>query len=185
MPMSLNSIFTLLIFFLFSLSVFGQDETTEPKTEEKYSLADHLVYGGNIGLSFGNVTNVGISPLVGYKVTERFVPGIGASYNYIKIRYNGYPTQSTNIYGGSVFANYFVLENVFAHAEYEVLNGEWEPYYKPGERFNLSSFLIGGGYRESLGGIASYVLVLYNVTQSYDSPYSSPLIIRVGMALGM
>jgi hypothetical protein len=182
--MQLNRFFSLLIFSLFPLFIYAQDEAPVEKTPEPYSFKDHLVYGGNVGLSFGNVTDVGISPMVGYKVTDKFIPGVGASYNYIKIHYRGYPTQSTNIYGGSVFANYFVLENIFAHAEYEVLNGEWEPYYRPGERFNLSSFLVGGGYRESLGGLSTYVMVLYNVTQSSDSPYSSPLVIRVGLAMG-
>jgi hypothetical protein len=183
MPMQPKSFFALLIFSFFPLLAFGQDELTADTTKP-YSLSDHLVYGGNIGLSFGNVTNIGISPMVGYKVTERFIPGIGISYDYIKIHYNGYPDQSAHIYGGSVFANYFIFDNVFARAEYEVLNGEWDPWFRPGVRYNLSSVLLGGGYRESFGGLSSYVLVLYNVTQSYDSPYSSPLIIRVGFGAG-
>jgi len=185
MPMLTKPFFVLLVAALFPLFVYSQNEVQTDKSEEGYSLSDHLIYGGNVGLSFGNVTNIGISPLVGYKVSDRFTPGVGLSYDYIKIHYRGYPTQTSNIYGGSLFANYFILDNIFAHAEYEVLNGEWEPYYKPGERFNLSSVLLGGGYRENYGGLSSYVLVLYNVTQAYDSPYSSPLIIRVGMAVGM
>lgn len=179
-----NKLFAFVLLTLLPLFAFAQDQESSGKTKEPYSLSDHLVYGGNVQLGFGNVTNIGIAPMVGYKVTDRFIPGIGLSYNYIKIRYRGYPTQSANIYGGSVFANYFVLDNIFAHAEYEVLNGEWEPYYQPGQRFNLSSFLVGGGYRESFGGLSSYVMVLYNVTQSSDSPYSNPLVIRVGMAMG-
>jgi hypothetical protein len=183
--MKLKSIFISILIAGLPFLSLAQDDNQTSDEEKAYSLSDHLVYGGNLGLSFGNLTNIGISPMVGYKVTDRFIPGVGGSYNYIKIKYPGYPTQTAQIYGGCVFAKYFITENIFAHAEYEVLNGEWDPWFRPGVRYNLSSVLVGGGYRESFGGLSSYVLLLYNVTQGPDSPYPSPLIIRVGMAVGL
>ncbi len=175
----------LLISLTFPILIHSQDRNGTNKNEDPYSLSDHLVYGGNLGLSLGNFTNVGIAPLVGYKVTNRFIPGISASYDYVKIHYTGYPTQTSQTYGGSLWTNYFVLDNIFAHAEYEVLNGEWDPHYKPGVRYNQSSMLLGAGYRENFGGLSSYVMVLYDVTESPDSPYPIPFIIRVGFAEGL
>ena len=66
-----------------------------------------------------------------------------------------------------------------------MLNGEWNPYFRPGYRYYLNSLLIGAGYQENLGKMSSYILVLYNVTKDEDSPYTSPLIIRVGLGFGM
>ena len=172
-------------FLLFSTTtVVAQVQTAAEKKLIPNNFKDHLVYGGNMGLSFGNVTSIGISPIVGYKVTPKFIPGIGASYNYIKFNYVNYPSESTHILGGSIWARSYVFENVFADAEYEVLNGEWDPYYRPGVRYNLNSGLVGGGYQQGFGGLSSYVIVLYNVTQGPDSPYASPLIIRVGIGIG-
>lgn len=187
--MAMNTTFRLLFLYLIFLPLFsiGQDQIPEPIVEKKLpvTFADHLVYGGNMGLSFGNVTNISISPMVGYKVTDRFIPGVGATYNYLKFKYYGYAPEVVHIYGGSVWARYYALENIFAHAEYEMLNGEWDPYVRPGYRYYLNSVLLGGGYRESFGGLSSYILVLYNVTFDEDSPYNSPLIIRVGFGIGM
>ncbi|HET6992735.1 MAG TPA: hypothetical protein VFJ43_15480 [Bacteroidia bacterium] len=179
------------LFFLLPFRIFGQEETplrneTPVKTTKgPYSLTEHLVYAGNMGLSFGNVTSIGISPMIGYKVTPKFIPGVGATYNYLKFNYGpSFPSESINIYGGSIWARYYVFDNIFADGEYEVLNSEWDPYFRPGVRYNLSSCLLGGGYQEGFGGLSSYVLVLYNVTQAADSPYASPLIIRVGVGFG-
>ncbi len=161
------------------------NEFAQPKTKPPYSLTDHLVYGGNIGLNFGNVTSISVSPMVGYKVTDKFTPGIGLTYNYLRFNYPGYITESTHIYGGSLWARYYILDNIFLHGEYESLNGEWDPYVRPNYRYYLNSALIGGGYRESIGGFSSYVLVLYNVTYSEDSPYANPLVLRVGFGFGL
>jgi hypothetical protein len=183
----------ILVFLLLPSGVFAQDDIPQTFPRDKpvsntlppYSLKEHLVYAGNLGLSFGNVTSIGISPMVGYKVTDKFIPGIGGTYNYVRFDFgSNYPTESINIYGGSLWARYYFLENVFADGEYEVLNGEWDPYIQPGIRYNLNSCLVGGGYQESVGGLSSYVLVLYNVTQDASSPYASPLIIRVGLGMG-
>lgn len=155
------------------------------KTLPPYSLKDHLVYGGNIGLNFGNVTSINISPMVGYKVTDKFTPGIGITYNYIRFNYQGYRSEAIHIYGGSIWARYALFENIFLHGEYEALNGEWDPYVRPGFRYNLNSLLVGAGYRQSFGNLASYVLLLYNITYTEDSPYPNPLILRVGFGFGM
>lgn len=179
-------IFSCLLFLIPAFSVAQDDATpAHGNTLPPYSLSDHLVYGGNLGLSFGNITNISVSPLVGYKVTDKFIPGVGFTYNYLKFNYPGYSEESINIYGGSIWARYYVLDNIFLHGEYEALNGEWDPYFRPGYRYYLNSLLVGGGYRESFGNLSSYILVLYNVTYNEDSPYPSPLIIRAGFGFGL
>jgi hypothetical protein len=178
-------VFWCLLIFIPAFSFAQDDIPPRENTLPPYSLKDHLVYGGNLGLSFGSVTNISVSPLVGYKVTDKFIPGIGLTYNYLKFNYPGYSEKGINIYGGSIWSRYYILDNVFLHGEYESLNGEWDPYFRPGYRYYLNSLLVGGGYREDFGGLSSYILVLYNVTYNEDSPYPSPLIIRAGFGFGL
>ena len=37
------------------------------------SLSDRMFFGGNFGLQFGNPTLIDISPLVGFRMTERLL----------------------------------------------------------------------------------------------------------------
>ena len=198
----------MLLIFIFSFLFFGtiyafaQTDTTDSVTEQlllseekngsedsekqdKPSFRDRLFFGGNFGLQFGNVTNIDISPLVGYKITPRFSAGIGLTYQYI--RFNNYD-YNTSVYGGRVFSRFIVTgpsapTNIFIHAEYETLNGDV---------FNANTQLIekawvpaafgGLGFIQSIGGRAAFGLtVLYNLLYDPDrSFYGSPWVVRAG-----
>ena len=55
-------------------------------------------------------------------------------------------------------------------------------YPKDMRQFN--SFLVGGGYRQQIGGNAAMnLMVLWNLNDTYDSPYTNP-IIRIGFSAG-
>ncbi len=147
--------------------------------EEKTDFADRLFYAGGFGAQFGSLTYVEASPMIGIGITESIRAGVGFTYMYFQDRVFEY---TTNIYGGRVFGQADIYEGFFAHIEYEVLNGEFE---YAGERTNLNSFLIGGGYRTSFGDrFFGSATLLYNLTEEIYSPYSNP-IIRVGIGYGL
>ena len=169
--------YILLICLLFPVFSFAQEEDNTARKR----FSERIFFGGNIGLQFGTVTFIDISPLVGYQLTEKFSAGIGATYQFYRYR-DRFNDFSTNIYGGRVFSKYNILENIFAHAEYEVLNLEAFDLEK---RLNVTSILLGGGYRQRLGG-RTYLnlLVLWNINESAYSPYRNP-IIRGGISIGL
>lgn len=175
--------------FIFSVAFAQAQDTTDfynpteaKKSEPKppYNLREHIFTGGNFGLQFGTITLVDLSPLIGYKITPKFSAALGVTYTYLKDnRYN--PAYSTNIYGARVIGRYFILENLFAHAEYEALNGEWI-YNK---RFTIYNVLAGGGYRQSITDHLFFdALLLWNFNKSIYSPYQNP-IIRIGFNIGL
>ena len=135
--------------------------------------------GGSLGLQFGTVTVIHLSPLIGYRFTEKITAGIGFTYQYYRYRTYYF---TTSIYGGRVFARYIITDNLFAHVEYEVLN--IETYDNLENRTNVESFLAGGGYRQKIG-INSYfnLLVLWDFIRHPYSPYINP-IIRAGVSIG-
>ena len=126
-----------------------------------------------------------ISTIVGYKLTDRLVPGIGFTYRYMSWRIPGYQPVRANFYGASVWTRFYVIPQIFAHVEYEALNGEWSPYSRPGYRYFLATPFVGGGYSQGNGLMSSYIMLLYIVNYSYDSPYGSPLVLRVGVTFGI
>lgn len=175
-------------FLLFLIQLNAQsDSLNHSRMRDNFSLRDKLVWGGNVGLQFGSQSLIDVSPIAGYKLTERLVPGVGITYRHISWRQPGYQPVRANFYGGSAWLRYYVIPQIFAHAEYEALNGEWEPYMRPGHRYFLTTPFLGLGYSQGAGngGLASYIMLLYILNYSYDSPYGSPFVFRVGFTFGI
>jgi len=180
--------------FLLSLSaLYFSPASAQKNTESKF------YFGGNLGLMFGTYTVIDISPLVGYKVTEKFHAGAGLTYTYFKYKEDG-PVNgssfsySTSIYGGSIFTRYFLAENLFLHAEDEMLSLELSDMIQYlNHRFVmkrqwLNSVLLGGGYRYGFGydGPSVSISVLFRVNHEWEDfyPYQNP-IIRIGLGFGL
>ncbi len=175
-----------LLLVLFISSCFLESSAQPPLEGEKFW--DKVYFGGNFGLQFGDQTVVDVNPLIGYRVTEKLSVGITATYIYYKFRDPYYTSlsYSSNIYGGSIFARYFLLENIFAHVEGELLNLEVpNPILRRNVREDIFGFYVGGGYRQPLGDRSSLnILLLYNLNDNANSPYQNP-IIRIGFGFGI
>ena len=76
---------SLVLGLFISNNLFAQDDSTTTKPpKERKPFKDRIYFGGNLGLQFGNQTYIDISPLIGYKVTEKFSAGFGVTYIYYK-----------------------------------------------------------------------------------------------------
>jgi len=170
-------------------NVYSQDDQTDKQTPIKSSFFNNVFTGGNLGIQFGTQTIIEISPIVGYRITNRITTGLGVSYRYYRLNDNNYIFKTT-IYGGSIFARYYILDNIFIHGEYEVLNLE-TAFFDPNSlihkksRFWIGSMLGGGGYRQAIGA-KSFInlMVLYNFNETPFSPYHNP-VIKIGIDLGL
>jgi hypothetical protein len=169
----------------------------QPYKPSKFS--DRVFFGGNFGLQFGDMTLVDVSPMAGYRFTDKIAAGLSISYKYYDYKvYNpnstSYSNMKSNIYGAGIFGRYYFVENLFAHAEYEYLFYTYEGfrpnsvgggYTKTKETVDFPGLFLGGGYRQPIGGRTSFtVTILYNVMESQYSPYSNP-IIRAGFNVGL
>ena len=181
---------TFILTLLLSHFTYGQEpvfirEKPSSTPSNKMALRDRIFISPDLGLQFGTVTLVMLAPKVGYRFTEKFSAGLGGTYAYIKDKsYPGY-TFETNTYGGSIFAQYQIFENIRAYTEYEILNIElYDPYYNISYRENIPSLLVGGGYSQPLGGNSSFVVMaLYNLLDGPKSIYTNP-VIRIGFNIG-
>ena len=166
--------------FLVCLTANSQ-QTTDPATPI-IPLKDKIFFGGNFGLQFGTMSIIEASPLIGYKITDKLAVGVGITYIYYRLKMDN-SIFSTNVYGGRIFARYYILENIFAHAEYEVLN--LERYDMVTNRTNVESLFVGGGYRMKVGERSYFsIMALWNLKDNYYSPYSNP-VIRAGFTVGI
>lgn len=173
---------------------------------------DRLIIGGwgVFGIGSG-VTNIGITPILGYRITDNFSAGIGFGYQYFRFKNYfvyateidsfGYPVSfdtanlNAHFYSPSVWMRYLIWNNIFAHTEYEQNISTYREYYNntlanpPYETRKITvsvpSLLLGGGIRQPVGRRSSIVaMVLYDVIQDERSPYYQTVAIRLGFNFG-
>jgi hypothetical protein len=163
--------------------VFG-DNTSNNSSVKKSSNGfdwDRVTVGGGLGLTFGTVTYVEVSPTLGYFITDNFLAGIGANYTYYEEKQYNF---KMSMYGGRVFTEY-LFDNlpVLAHAELELIN--IESY--DNERINIINPYIGGGIKQKFGDNSYFfILVLWNLNETKESYFLQPNpIIRGGIAIGL
>jgi hypothetical protein len=183
MRKNFSTTFFLLVLIALSTNAKAQDSSMFRKHPPKERFLDKVFIGGNLGLQFGTVTFAEISPLVGYRITDKISAGVGITYQYYHYQ-DKYYNLETNVYGGRIFGRYFFTDYLFGHAEYEYLNLEAFDFY-PRRRVDVESFLAGGGYIQRFGRNSGIVvMILYNFTESAYTPYANP-IIRIGLNIGL
>lgn len=173
-------------FLLMGFLAFGQEQEDDDGTEPRQSgsFFDKTFVGGNFALQFGNITFIDVSPIVGYRITDRFSAGPGITYRYLKFR----NFEGSSTYGGSVFARHIIGSQFFAQTQYESLNTEY--LTEINQELQLirgwvPGFFLGGGIFQPLGKRGAVTIAaMYNLM--YDnvrSPYGSPWVFNVGFNL--
>ncbi len=189
----------------------GRTPANRKKPPEKHGFdPQKLVYGGGIGLGFGDITSVAVSPVVGYRFTENFLAGVGLGFQYLRVKdyfqvynsinaeYEYYPLKSTFFYP-SVWARYLVYRNFFVHGEFEYDLQNFTAYRTDSDpnsssygspvsyklKYNSTALLLGAGIRQPISERSSLVVMaLYDVIQDKYSPYLNRIDFRIGFNVG-
>lgn len=180
-----------LIFVLSVLTVTAFSQSKYKNNSlEGVPLKERIVVGGGLGLQFGSqVDMLSISPMVGYRLTEKLTMGTGFTYRYTKYKYYN-PSIKLIDYGVNPFARYVIFNGIFLHAEYEYLSYEFPETPTTSKRDGFNSFMAGGGFVKPIGDKAAfYMMALYNfsyqnVQTGVYTPYPNPLILRAGITVG-
>ena len=192
----MNKIVALILFsFLaYTPALFAQDPIVikeegargdldiEPDVSE-LSFRERLHFGGGIsGLSFGNPTSIGISPMVGYLLAKNTILGLGMTYQYYSISYQGFKATS-NLLGERIFVRQQIpalsalIGQGYLTAQLENFNN-----MSPGTTGGYSNpFLVGIGIGSRIGINLSLMYDLnYSETSGKQSPYGSAFVVQVG-----
>ncbi|NOX47967.1 MAG: hypothetical protein GXO89_13415 [Chlorobi bacterium] len=182
------------VMMLLGLAAIAQDTIVEPvqpqpkekkQKKQKQPIGQKMYFGGNLGLTFGTYTRIGLYPLVGYKFNPKFSGGVKVLYEYVKDNYYTPAYESSN-YGGSLFTRYRILPSMYLHAEYEMVSFELFGINGEKSREWVPFLYLGGGYSQNLGGNAWLNFqVLFDVLQDSRSPYRQwEPIFSVGVGVG-
>ncbi|MCK3684400.1 hypothetical protein [Maribellus sp. YY47] len=153
---------------------FGQNYTSAQKRgegqSEDYS-PSKVYYGGGLNLTFGSITEVGISPLVGYKATPQFSVGSQLTYQYFRYDRAGYDYSATN-YGGSLFSRYRFVPQLYGHVEFSMMNYEFQSVYTGSNRDWVPFLFVGGGFSQPISkNTWINAQLLFDVIQDENSPF--------------
>lgn len=216
-----KTLFTIFSAILFATVATGQEEVYSSSgrplnrseknvKSEKVVDPDRFIIGGwgvfGIGSGF---TNVGVTPIFGYKITENFAAGIGFGYQYIHVKnYNSviidpntgaeeFRSLNAHLYSPSIWARHIIWNNIFAQVEYEhnIANQRYFtndftkyntlPIIKMKETLTVPCLLVGGGLRQPISDRTSLVLmILYDILQDKNSPYRNTIALRFGVNVG-
>ena len=152
------------------------------------SLSDKLFIYSGFGLNFGSYNGYSqfffsISPAVGYRLTDRIAIGPGISYAYSKYSFPANnPDINTSNIGVKVFGQARVVDQFYAHLEYELTRAQLlavdnNGYLTGGTVSKLyETPLAGVAYRQQFSDRAAVdALLLYNFNGGFNSLYSNPV----------
>lgn len=172
----MQKIFILMLIFQISSCIFAQ----------KLEQYEKWFIGWNTGLQVGPVINLSASIHVGHYVAKKISLGIGTLYNYYNdARFSN--MLELHIWGAKTFARFDIIDELFIHLEYEYLTYKTDIFNPMNvlERIQCHNVLIGGGYKilfSSEQKDCTYVMLLYNINDTFKTPYSNP-VFRVGFEI--
>ncbi len=197
-------IWIFIIFLASSMMLKAQSSNVDAAFDQG-GFFNQLWLGGNVILGYSGGSGdsyfqFGLTPMVGYKLTENFSVGPRLGFTYTNIKgtaadENGeLSNRAANLteYTGGIFARYKFFEQFFVHLEGEYRSAEL-PFGRSGflaydsDKGEVLTYrdtefnpIIGAGYNSSGGGLWGYeILVLYRTNIAEDDP-RSPFDIRVG-----
>jgi hypothetical protein len=144
------------------------------------------------GILFQNNNNkffcLDLAPQVYYKITTRFDAGMGLIYRFNYDFKKSSTVPGNDLYGYKMFADFRFYKSFYFRAEGERVFKQQPTATNPDITFSRwTNTLLGGIGKEFLISrkIQGNSLVLYNVLEKYDNPYSSKVLIRIGFNLSL
>ncbi len=160
-----------------------QDEVIKLKDDTKKGL---FYLAPDVSLMLGTITQIRVSPAIGYHITDRFSIAVGGSYEFYKTNFRGLTNYQTHIWGVRSFARFDLIKDlgkvlplhdmgIFAHLEYEGLMLDSD-YFRPiyDGMYWSENVLLGAGIIQKAGPkVAITFMILWDIyanTSVYNGP---------------
>lgn len=166
------------------LDYYSEGEKRAPQ-EERF--IDNLWFGGGVQLGYQannavSLFTIGLSPMVGYKVTPNvsFGPRISVNYNAFRCEANDVKSNYMTWEAG-LFGRLKVFNQFFVHGEYSLENRRLIFQCAEPTKQIRSMPYLGVGYTSGFpGGAGSEILLLFRLRRDGDAIIEPPYVIRAG-----
>lgn len=180
-----NTIIVLLLNFTFIISAaYGSDNiypTDKPELKLRSSgnaaKMSRIYIGGDIGATFGDYSEIRISPLVGYNFSKYVSGGVKFVYRHswekvIPQFGNEYSVQSDAI-GGNVYLQYFPVPEFYLKSEYSYQNYKQSTTQNTSETRGVPFLFLGAGYSKLISNNLYFNAgIKVDVLNNTNSPFS-------------
>jgi len=154
---------------------------------------ENLRFGGNFGLRFGGITFIDVSPTVGYQFTNRFLAGVGVTYNFYRERFyiNNVRQEFTmHVIGGTTFGQFSVVQipalHIFLRVEYSLLNQRVDFFGQYQRRDWVHYPMVGGGILLPFGRSGGVTMqLMWDLLENENTIFGRNPIIRMGFMIGL
>jgi len=161
----------------------------EAKAPEPTGFKSKLWYGGGVNIGFGafngfSSLNLGLSPMIGYKIAKPLSVGPRLAYDFTSLKQRGFPSINLHSFDVGAFMRYRVFMGLFFQGE---ISNQWYQdidYFITGEKIGLQRFnqRLGAGWNfGDPGGAGSEISILYNFKVANDlNTAQNPIEYRFG-----
>ncbi len=175
----MKNLLAALLFISFSTTLLAQEMPEEDGYRSGFR-RENMFFGTSLNLSLGNrFFNIGLNPELGYSLNKWVDAGIALNVNYFSQNATDFSsTRFRNFnYGGGPFlriwpVNFLHLQvqpefNWINSSQKDMISGNTTKF-----KYNAESLLVGIGYgNRVIGGQYSYVTLMIDVLQNFNSPY--------------
>ncbi len=154
---------------------------------ENLSFWERIKLGGNLRVSqISKSLDIDFSPSIAFMINKKLSTGtefvIRSQFREDKRWYKSF---GSDTYGGRLFADYFVINSFFAHAEYEQIFKPTIPQLETPNRQMVPGVLAGIGRTFDLGKkVKGKIIVQYNfIYDETRAVYPGPWVVRFGLEI--
>ncbi len=143
------------------LTILCAISQTPIASTQKSDFWQRVQFGGGLGLTFGEFTNISIAPQAIYNVNQFVSVGAGVQYNYLKNR----DIFKASMFGGSVIGLFNPIPSVQLSAEIEQLRVDRTTLFTTPnikDQFWNTAAFVGAGYRIGNVSIGGRYNLLFN-----------------------
>ncbi|MFP4556277.1 MAG: hypothetical protein ACLFNU_05340 [Bacteroidales bacterium] len=192
---------TFAILALLNLLAFTNVNAQERRAKSDDKFSDKLFFGGSLGLTIGDITQVDVLPVAGIWVIPQWSLGVGGRYSYYSQRSLALgdfgQRYRSHIWGVSAFTQILPVADFSEVLPVStrgglMFHGEYEMLYIDRQRIDptqnkktwVDILLVGVGYRQLVGEKAALnIMLLWHFTQDDFTPYPQNPIIRVNFTI--
>jgi len=175
-------------FVLASVLFFVMTNAQVVTEVQSASSVSRWTFGGGASLGFsggssGTGTTIGISPRVGYLLTQDFEMGLAGGFSWGNSKY--YSSTMLNV---GPFANYYISRNFFIGAMFqEYFFTQKDKYYDAKYSGDEAAVYLGAGYLQNVGNhLYIQIGAMYNVLYDKNkSVFGSGFVPNFGIVYGL
>ncbi len=141
----MKKILCTIFFIILSITLNAQD-ITKTNPDKSFSKNSDWFFEGSVAFTVGTQSYVGVTPLIGYKITPNFHSGATLSYfHFWDNTYDNNPRES-NVFGGSIVFRWLPVKEFFLSFEPAVYSYKVYSDATTYENKAVTFLFIGAGY---------------------------------------